>query len=89
MLLLTKLALAAQDARNSSNTTLLSQKVDEYDSELEKYIPILMAQAHIYWEMGQYSSVIKIFNQSREFAGEHETWRLNVAHAHFMMVRAF
>ena len=75
-----------QDARHASNTALLAEKVQEFDSELNKYIPILMAQAHIYWEIGQYSSVIKVFNQSREFAAEHEMWKLNVAHAYFMMV---
>lgn len=81
------IASAMQDARAAGNTALLGQKVQEYDSELEKYVPILMAQASIYWDMGQYSNVIKVLKQRAEFAGEHDTWKLNMAHAHFMMVR--
>lgn len=77
-----------QDARSAGNTTLLSQKIQEFDSELEKYVPILMAQASIYWDMGQYSNVIKVLKQRAEFAGEHDTWKLNMAHAHFMMARS-
>lgn len=76
-----------QDARGQSDSTLLQSRVQEYDAELESYIPVLMAQAHIYWEMGHYSQVIRVLNQSREFAGEHDTWKLNVAHTYFMMVR--
>jgi hypothetical protein len=78
---------ALQDARNSSNTAALARKIQEYDDVLESYVPILMAQANIYWEMGQYSSVIKVLNQSREFASEHETWKLNLGHTYFMLVR--
>ena len=76
-----------QDARTSSDSAVLSKKIQEYDAELESYIPILMAQAHIHWQLGHYSDVLRVLNQSKEFASEHDTWKLNVAHTHFMMVR--
>lgn len=77
-----------QEARSENNTPLLQARIQQYDDELELYIPVLMAQAHIYWEMGHYSQVVRVFNQSRDFASEHDTWKLNVAHTYFMMVRA-
>lgn len=58
----------------------------EYDEALERYIPVLMAQAKIYWERENYPMVEKLFRQSAEFCSEHETWKLNVAHVFFMQV---
>jgi hypothetical protein len=80
------LSLITQDARQAGDSNVLARKIQEYDQELEAYIPILMAQAHIHWQLGHYSDVLRIFNQSKEFASEHEVWKLNVAHTHFMMV---
>jgi tetratricopeptide repeat protein 30 len=83
------LNLIMQDARQTGDSNILARKIQEYDQELEGYIPILMAQAHIHWQLGHFSDVLRIFNQSKEFASEHEIWRLNVAHTHFMMVSAW
>lgn len=43
-----------------------------------------MGQAQIYWDMEQYSKVQSILQQSADFCSEHEAWKLNSAHAHFM-----
>ena len=51
------------------------------------YIPVLMAQAKIYWDLGDYQQVEKIFRKSVEFCSEHDVWKLNVAHVLFMQVR--
>ena len=51
------------------------------------YIPVLMAQAKIYWDMENYYQVEKIFRKSVEFCSEHDVWKLNVAHVLFMQVR--
>ena len=61
----------------------------KYDEALEAYIPVLMAQARIYWEREHYTMVEKIFRQSAEFCSEHETWKLNVAHVFFMQENKF
>lgn len=50
------------------------------------YIPVLMAQAKIYWDLGNYQQVEKIFRKSVEFSSEHDSWKLNVAHVLFMQV---
>ncbi|RYH30050.1 hypothetical protein EON65_06410 [archaeon] len=60
-----------------------------YDEELERYIPVLMAQARIYWERENYFLVEKLFFQSAEFCSEHEVWKLNVAHVFFMQETKF
>ena len=65
------------------------ESLKKYDEALEAYIPVLMAQARIYWEREHYTMVEKIFRQSAEFCSEHETWKLNVAHVFFMQENKF
>ena len=45
-----------------------------------RYIPVLMQQAKIYWDMENYQQVEKIFRKSVEFCYKHDIWKLNVAH---------
>eukprot|EP01032_Pedospumella_encystans_P022786 gene22786-25812_t len=73
-----------QDARLARDNELIKSSLKLYDDELEKYIPVLMAQARIYWERDNYPMVEKLFFQSAEFCSEHEVWKLNVAHVFFM-----
>lgn len=73
-----------QDARLARDNELIKSSLKAYDEELEKYIPVLMAQARIYWERENYPMVEKLFFQSAEFCSEHEVWKLNVAHVFFM-----
>ncbi len=47
-------------------------------------MPVLMAQARIYWDMENYPMVERLFKQSSEFCSEHDTWKLNLAHVFFM-----
>lgn len=75
---------AIQDARLSRDNEQIKSALKDYDDSLEKYIPVLMVQAKIYWDMGNYSQVEKLFRQSAEFCSEHDTWKLNVAHTFFM-----
>jgi tetratricopeptide repeat protein 30 len=49
-----------------------------------RFIPILMSQAKIYWDAGNYSAVEKLFRKTVEFCNENDTWKLNVAHVLFM-----
>uniref|UniRef100_A0A667X134 Tetratricopeptide repeat protein 30 n=1 Tax=Myripristis murdjan TaxID=586833 RepID=A0A667X134_9TELE len=62
----------------------VKKALQEYDQMLEKYIPVLMAQAKIYWNRENYHMVEKIFRKSVEICSEHDTWKLNVAHVLFM-----
>ncbi len=78
-----------QDARLARDNELIKSSLKLYDDELEKYIPVLMAQARIYWERDNYPMVEKLFFQSAEFCSEHEVWKLNVAHVFFMQETKF
>ena len=54
-----------------------------------RYIPVLMQQAKIYWDLENYQQVEKIFRKSVEFCNEHDAWKLNVAHVLFMQENKF
>jgi tetratricopeptide repeat protein 30 len=54
-----------------------------------KYIPVLMAQAKIFWDKENYQQVEKIFRKSVEFCNEVDVWKLNVAHVIFMQENKF
>merc|ERR1712093_565687 len=73
-----------QDARRQRDQNAVKKHLNDFDEVLAKYIPVLMGQAKIYWDMEHYSMVEKIFRQSAEFCSEDESWKLNVAHIFFM-----
>ncbi|KAI3387051.1 hypothetical protein SNEBB_001270 [Seison nebaliae] len=84
-----------EDLRNVTNEvkTAKSRRRNEvsniaaarYDQVIKQYIPILMAQAKIYWDAKNYAVVEKLFKNSLEFCNDHEKWKLNVAHLCYMM----
>ncbi|XP_008056431.1 tetratricopeptide repeat protein 30B [Carlito syrichta] len=82
--LLRKLIIQVQEARLHRDDEGVLNAVNEYDDTLEKYIPVLMAQAKIYWNLENYPMVEKIFRKSVEFCNDHDVWKLNVAHVLFM-----
>ncbi|XP_036900276.1 tetratricopeptide repeat protein 30B-like [Sturnira hondurensis] len=81
---LRRLTKQVQEARHSRDDEAAKKAVNEYDDILEKYIPVLMAQAKIYWNLENYPAVEKIFRKSVEFCSDHDVWKLNVAHVLFM-----
>ncbi|ESL07041.1 hypothetical protein TRSC58_05276 [Trypanosoma rangeli SC58] len=86
---LRKLTKKLQDAKQSHDKESLRMALRNYDDALEEYIPVLMAQANIYWEIENYPMVERLFRQSAEFCSEHEIWKLNVAHVFFMQETKF
>jgi tetratricopeptide repeat protein 30 len=86
---LRKLTKAIQDARIGRDNEATKQALKDYDDGLERYIPVLMSQAKIYWDRDNYPMVERIFRQSAEFCSEHEIWKLNVAHVFFMQETKF
>jgi tetratricopeptide repeat protein 30 len=82
--LLRKLTKQVQEHRNRNDTEMVKKTVVEYEECLDRYIPVLMAQAKIYWDLENYQQVEKIFRKSVEFCNDNDTWRLNVAHVLFM-----
>lgn len=87
--ILRKLTKQIQDARMARDNEQIKAALKEYDEALERYIPVLMAQAKIYWDIENYAMVEKIFKQSAEFCSEHDVWKLNVAHVFFMQENKF
>uniref|UniRef100_A0A8B9JUF9 Tetratricopeptide repeat protein 30 n=1 Tax=Astyanax mexicanus TaxID=7994 RepID=A0A8B9JUF9_ASTMX len=77
-------SLKVQESRRTRDDEGLKKSLEDYDQLLEEYIPVLMAQAKIYWNRENYNMVEKIFRKSVEFCNEHDTWKLNVAHVLFM-----
>lgn len=86
---LRKLTKRIQDAKVQHEKEGVKLALKAYDEALEEYIPVLMAQANIYWNIENYPAVEKLFRQSAEFCSEHETWKLNVAHVFFMQETKF
>jgi len=72
------------DARQNKDSDQIRKALKDFDEALEKYIPVVMAQAKIYWNMQNYDQVEKILKQSAEFCGDHDVWKTNVAHVLFM-----
>jgi len=72
------------DARQNQDSEHIRKALKEFDEALEKYIPVVMAQAKIYWNMQNYDQVEKILKQSAEFSSDHDVWKTNVAHVLFM-----
>jgi tetratricopeptide repeat protein 30 len=83
-IVLRQLTKEVHDARCLLDNERTKQALKEYDDALERYIPVLMAQAKIYWDIENYVMVERIFKQSAEFCSEHTVWKLNVAHVFFM-----
>ena len=86
---LRKLTKQIQDSRIARDNDAIKAALKEYDEALERYIPVLMAMARIYWDRENYPMVERIFRQSAEFCSEHDVWKLNVAHVFFMQEGKF
>nr|CDS27319.1 tetratricopeptide repeat protein 30A [Hymenolepis microstoma] len=74
-----------KEAKKGMDKDTLKLALNEYESDLGRYIPILMQQAKIYWDAKNYRQVEKILRKSAEFCKENETWMLNLAHVLFML----
>jgi tetratricopeptide repeat protein 30 len=86
---LRKLLQRIKEEQNQGASENLKKALKDYDEALEEYMPVLMAQAKIYWDIGNYPKVELIFRQSHEFASEHKVWQVNAAHAFFMQETKF
>eukprot|EP00771_Trimastix_marina_P002712 gnl/Trimastix_PCT/3867.p1 GENE.gnl/Trimastix_PCT/3867~~gnl/Trimastix_PCT/3867.p1 ORF type:complete len:600 (+),score=237.63 gnl/Trimastix_PCT/3867:171-1802(+) len=78
-----KMTKVIQDAKLQGGE-MIPAALKQFDEALERYIPVLMAMARIYWDMGSYNQVAKLFKQSSEYCSDNEVWKLNLAHVFFM-----
>ena len=47
-----------QEARGQHDDEAVKRAINEYEDALARYIPVLMAQAKIYWELDMYQQVM-------------------------------
>ncbi|OAF66508.1 TPR repeat protein 30 [Intoshia linei] len=73
-----------QLSRDRNNECQINCNIVEYKSTMENFIPILMQQAKIYWDVGNYKQVELVFHKASDFCSENETWIINIAHELFM-----
>ena len=48
---------AIQEARRNRDNAAVKSELGKFDAALAKYIPVLMGQAKIYWDMENYGQV--------------------------------
>ena len=56
---LRKYTKQVQEARNQHDDEAVKRAINEYEDALGRYIPVLMAQAKIYWDLEMYQQVSK------------------------------
>ena len=71
-------------ALSQSNESKRKDILQKYEEEIGQYIPVLMAQAKLFWEKENYSAIEKLLRQSADCCGDNEVWSVNLAHAFFM-----
>jgi len=82
-----------REARKNHDDAVKQRIIHEFDAALERYVPVLMAQAKIYWDKNNYKSAERILSKGREFCEDsdawrlNQAWRLNVGHVLFMQKR--
>ena len=72
-----------QDARIARDAKAITIALQEFDKEVDLYIPVLMMQAKTYWDKGDYKMVEKLLRKNYDFVSEHETWKINFAHTFY------
>jgi len=69
----------------SSNSKEVSKKAEHnFQQELEQYLALVMGQAKLIWQKGNYEMLERMLQKSADLLGDHEVWKLNMAHAVFM-----
>ncbi|CAD5207550.1 unnamed protein product [Bursaphelenchus okinawaensis] len=72
------------EATGSANQRGMEKASEEIQNTMDRYIPVLMAQARIVWEREEYSNVESLFSRSYDLCQNNDTWLLNMAHTVYM-----
>lgn len=80
-----------KDNKNTSDKTFFTKIVNSYENILQKYLPIITAQAKIFWDLGNYDAVEKILKSSdiQEIYNDNVKWKINLGHAYFIQETHF
>ena len=80
-----------KDNKNNADKNFFSKIVNSYESILQKYLPVITAQAKIFWDLGNYETVESILksNEIQDIYNENQTWKINMGHAYFIQETYF
>ena len=80
-----------RDNKNNTDKNFFSKIVNTYENILQKYLPVITAQAKIFWDLGNYDTVESILksNDIQEIYNENQTWKINLGHAYFIQETYF
>jgi tetratricopeptide repeat protein 30 len=80
-----------KDYKNSTDKNLFSKILQNYETALQKYLPVITAQAKIFWDIGNYQAVEQILKSPdiQELYFENQTWKINLGHAYFIQETNF
>ncbi len=68
---------------NDDDSTIKRIK-STYEETMKSFVPILMAQASMFWEREDYNMIEQLFRKSADLCVDVDAWRLNVAHVFFV-----
>jgi len=80
-----------KDYKNAPDKNLFNKILQNYESLLQKYLPVITAQAKIFWDLGNYEVVEQILKSPdvQEIYFENQTWKINMGHAYFIQETNF
>jgi tetratricopeptide repeat protein 30 len=80
-----------KDYKNSPDKALVNKIIQNYESAIKKYLPVITAQAKIFWDLGNYDMVEQLLKSPhiQEIFFENQTWKINMGHACFINETSF
>ena len=81
---LKKVTSRIKNAQVDKNDAELQKALKQYDQCLEKYVPVLMAQARIFWDEDSFQQVERVLKEAQDYCSINDIWKLNLAHCLFV-----
>jgi tetratricopeptide repeat protein 30 len=80
-----------KDYKNSPDKALVNKIIQNYENAIKKYLPVITAQAKIFWDLGNYDMVEQLLKSPhiQEIFFENQTWKINMGHAYFISETSF
>lgn len=80
-----------KDNQDNKDKNFFSKLVINYENITKKYLPVVTAQAKIFWDLGNYDTVEAILKSGdvQEIFGDDQTWKINLGHAYFIQETKF
>jgi len=82
--LLRRLMKGVDEARKTHDDIQQTQLTIEFEAAVTDLVPVLMSQAKIFWDLGNYQLVELLLMKYADFCIDNRTWKLNLAHTYFL-----